>query len=71
MRIERGTRALLEGDALQEAIRQGLTLDQLNLQAGDQIVVPQETNTGGWLQTAGIIGGIAASVTTIILLFTR
>ena len=69
MRIERGTRRILEGDDLQEAVRQGLTLDQLNLQAGDQIVVPQDTSTGGWLQTAGIVAGIAVSITTLILVF--
>jgi polysaccharide export outer membrane protein len=71
MRIQRGTSSLLEGDALQEAIRQGLTLDQLNLQAGDQIVVPQETSTGGWLQTLGIVAGVAASIGTVIILFAR
>lgn len=69
--IRRGSRTLLEGDALQEAIRQGLTLDQLNLQAGDQIVVPQEVPGGSWLQTFGIVAGVVGSIATIIVLFAR
>lgn len=69
--IERGARTLLEGEALQEAIRQGLTLDQLNLQAGDQIVVPQEVPGGSFLRNLGIIAGVVGSLTTIIILFTR
>jgi len=70
VRIERGTRALIEGEALQEAIREGLTLDQLNLQAGDQIVVP-ERSAGGWLRNVGIVTGIVGSLSTLIYLFTR
>jgi protein involved in polysaccharide export with SLBB domain len=66
IRIERGPVTVLEGDPLQEAIRSGLTLDQLNLQAGDQIVVPQRP-TGGWLGTVGIVTGILGSLTLLIL----
>jgi polysaccharide export outer membrane protein len=66
IRIDRGTATVLEGEALQEAIRSGLTLDQLNLQAGDQIVVPQRP-TGGWLGTVGLITGILGSITLLIL----
>lgn len=40
-RIERGSQRLLEGDRLQQALARGLTVDDLNLRAGDQIVVPQ------------------------------
>jgi protein involved in polysaccharide export with SLBB domain len=65
LRIERGTVTLLEGEPLQEAIRSGLTLDQLNLQAGDQITVPQRP-TGGWLGTAGIIAGVLTSASFLI-----
>jgi protein involved in polysaccharide export with SLBB domain len=65
VRIDRGTVRFLEGEALQEAIRNGLTLDQLNLQAGDQIVVPQRPS-GGLLGTLGIIAGIAGSLGFLI-----
>jgi len=61
IRIERGPVTLLEGEALQEAIRIGWTLDQLNLQAGDQIVVPQRSS-GGFLGTLGLITGIVGSL---------
>ncbi len=37
-----------EGDPLQDALATGLTLDQMNLQAGDQIVVPEETSSRIW-----------------------
>lgn len=47
MRIERGTQRLWEGEDLQAVIAEGRTLDQLNLQAGDQIVVPVDQGGGG------------------------
>lgn len=70
IRIDRGASTVLEGAALQEALRNGLTLDQLNLQAGDQIVVPAQS-TGGWLATAGLAAGVVGSIATIILLIAR
>jgi len=71
IKIERGTRVLLEGDAVQEAIREGLTLDQLNLAAGDQISVPQASAGGGFLGTLGLVAGIVGSLTGLIFLFSR
>lgn len=44
MRIERGQRRIWDGERMQEALRQGRTLDQLSLRAGDQIVVPERTS---------------------------
>jgi hypothetical protein len=61
----------LEGDALQESIRAGLTLDQLNLQAGDQIVVPMEAPGGSVLRNIGLVVGVVGSIATIIFLFAR
>jgi hypothetical protein len=49
--IERGDQVLWEGDELQAVIAEGRTLDQLNLQAGDQIMLPVEDGEGlgiGW-----------------------
>ena len=43
IRIERSGRRIWGGDALQSAIVEGRTLDQLNLRAGDRIVVPRQT----------------------------
>jgi len=66
IRIERGSTVLLEGDALQESIRVGLTLDQLNLQAGDQIVIPQRPAGGGFLRTLGLVTGIVGTLSFLI-----
>jgi polysaccharide export outer membrane protein len=65
IRIERGAAVLLEGEALREAMREGLTLDQLNLQAGDQIVVPERA-AGGWLGTAAMIAGVVGSLSLLV-----
>ncbi|MBA2243780.1 MAG: polysaccharide biosynthesis/export family protein [Gemmatimonadetes bacterium] len=43
IRIERGSQRIWDGAALQQAIIEGRTLDQLNLRAGDKIVVPART----------------------------
>jgi protein involved in polysaccharide export with SLBB domain len=40
IRIERGTAVIWGGVRLQEAMGQGSSLDQLNLQAGDRLLVP-------------------------------
>ena len=43
IRVQRGKLRLLEGKVLQDAITEGKTLDQLSVQAGDEIVVPAST----------------------------
>jgi len=66
-RIERGSRRLLEGDGLQQALARGLTVDDLNLRAGDQIVVPQEARRdpeSRW-RIIGIIVSIPVAIYTI------
>lgn len=65
MRIERGTQVVMQGQELQEAVRQGLTLDQLNLQAGDQLVVPQDS--GGVWRSVGLVVGMASSIALLII----
>jgi protein involved in polysaccharide export with SLBB domain len=70
LRIDRGAARLLEGDGLQEAMRNGMTLDQLNLQAGDQIVVPQRS-AGGWLGTLGLVAGVVGSLGFLIFQVSR
>jgi protein involved in polysaccharide export with SLBB domain len=42
LRVERSGQLLLDGEATQEALVEGRTLDQLSLQAGDQLVVPAD-----------------------------
>lgn len=44
--VERGREKLWGGEAMQQALNDGRTLDQMYLQAGDRIVVPQRTAGG-------------------------
>lgn len=57
MRIERGRRRLFKPADLERVMARGLTLDQLDLRAGDRIVVPAR---GGFESTARVIGILAA-----------
>lgn len=68
IRIERGPLVLIEKEDLNEAIRAGYSLDQLNMQAGDQITVPEDT--GGFFTRFGLIAGVAASIGVLILQLT-
>ena len=45
LKILRGGEPIWEGDALQVALAEGRTLDQLNLRAGDQVVVPRTSGS--------------------------
>ncbi|HEX7120404.1 MAG TPA: polysaccharide biosynthesis/export family protein [Longimicrobiales bacterium] len=54
IRVERDGEEILEGEALRQAMIEGRTLDQLNLRAGDRIVVPKQelfglSTTASWL----------------------
>lgn len=68
IRLERGSLLVMEGDDLNEAIRAGYSLDQLNMQAGDQITVP--ATGGGFWATFGIVTGAVASVGVLIFQLT-
>jgi hypothetical protein len=58
LRIERGSKVLYSGQELQTAMRAGRTLDQLSLQAGDQIFLPERSASiwGSVARYALIIG---------------
>ena len=53
MRVERGDQPIWRGPPLQDALGRGLSLDQLDLQAGDRLYVPVH---GGSEKTWRIIG---------------
>lgn len=58
IKIERDSETIWEGKALQDAITQGRTIDQLNLMAGDMVVVPAQS-TG--INVAKVLrGGVVA-----------
>ena len=61
LRIERAGRVLYEDDAVQAALREGLTLDQLNLQAGDQIVLPAPRTSSLFRDILGVVGAIGSA----------
>jgi polysaccharide biosynthesis/export protein len=71
LRIERGSTRIWEGEALELAIVQGRTLDQLNIQAGDRIVVPVDRQRDGWemfrivAMTAGSLVSLGYALTRI------
>jgi protein involved in polysaccharide export with SLBB domain len=70
LRIERGANELAGGQELQDAMRDGWTLDQLNMQAGDQIVLPQRT-TGVWGTVGRVALGAVPGVIIAVLLGRR
>ena len=55
-------------EAFQDAIRRGLTLDQLNLRAGDEIVLDPRKRPGGGFNPWAIIGAIGALTSTYYLI---
>jgi protein involved in polysaccharide export with SLBB domain len=65
IRIERAGQTIWDGERLQEHIIGGMTLDQLSLQAGDRIVVPE---TRRRFQTAR---WVLATVPTVLFLMVR
>lgn len=70
LRIERGVATLMDGDQLQEELRLGSTLDQLNLQAGDQLLLPAGDPAGVWGRI-GLFAGVLTSVTFLIVQIAR
>lgn len=61
--IRRGETNIWPPDVLQEAMRRGLTLDQLNLQAGDELVVDPRKRVGStsFFTVAAAISGLAST----------
>ena len=52
IRVERDQKTIWEGEALQQALTEGRTVDQLSLRAGDMLIVGQQTAGKNWLQSA-------------------
>jgi protein involved in polysaccharide export with SLBB domain len=70
IRVERSDRVIWEGEALQQAIIEGRTLDQMSLQAGDHVVVPMQQAGGGFLNNTmariSAIGSLVVLIGTLI-----
>jgi protein involved in polysaccharide export with SLBB domain len=69
MRIERDGQTLHEDKALQQAIAEGRTIQEMGLQPGDQIVVPDKRSAGEIIRTVGVALSIPVTIFTAISLF--
>jgi len=62
--VRRGSEEIWPSDVLQDAMRRGLTLDQLNLQAGDELILDPRKRPGGisFITVMGALTGLASTV---------
>ena len=69
-RIKRGDQPLVDGKELQQALTRGLTVDDLNLRAGDRIYVPREVHDPehAW-RIVGLILTVPAAIYGLTRLF--
>lgn len=65
--VKRSGTDLIEGKEIQTALTAGRTLDQMNIRAGDEIVVGQRSglNWGTALQGAGILLGLVGTIVAL------
>ena len=68
-RIERSGNRVLDGQALKLALAQGRTLDDLNLRAGDQVVVPGESSTYEGVRLVSLLLGIPVTIYALTKIF--
>jgi polysaccharide export outer membrane protein len=71
IRIERTGESLWEGDEMRMVLAEGRTLDQLNLQAGDQIVLPAVEAGNFWNSTWGAVTRWGLAVGSTVLFGVR
>jgi protein involved in polysaccharide export with SLBB domain len=73
LRIERGGTRIWEGAAIQDAIVEGRTLDQMNVRGGDRIQLPARGgNLGAWegsVRTFALLLTVPATVAALIAIF--
>ena len=66
MRVERGSARIWEGESMETAVIRGRTLDQMNIQAGDRIVVPTGgQQRDGW-DRFRLVSTVVGTVSTLI-----
>jgi polysaccharide export outer membrane protein len=61
-KIKRNGRVVIDGAEFQDAIYRARTLDQLNVQAGDEIVVAAKPASGFILRALGVLTGIGGLI---------
>lgn len=67
VKIERGGREFMNTRAVQQAIAEGRTVDDLGLRDGDQLVVPRanQTNVMGTVRAAAVVVSLGVGVLTL------
>jgi polysaccharide biosynthesis/export protein len=66
--VLRDGKPIWEGEALQRAITEGRTLDELSLRAGDRIVVGEASQGGGGGMGGGVFGVIMGIIPVLTLI---
>jgi len=69
MRIERNGETLHEGEALERALSDGRTIQDMGLEPGDQVFVPDKRSAGEIIRTVGVALSIPVTIFTAISLF--
>lgn len=64
--ISRGTRVIWAGERLQAALREGRTLDQLSLRAGDQIELPEQRSRNTFLEILQYAMPVVSLITILV-----
>lgn len=69
IRVERDGRRVIDGQPMQDAIIAGRTLDQLNIRAGDRIIVPERRDLARNMQLLWVVTGLISAVYTVTRIF--
>jgi len=69
MRVERGDQRLWSGEPLQQALARGSSLDQLNLRAGDRLLVPARGDTERSLRIFSIAVTLPIAIYSLTRIF--
>lgn len=69
IRVERGRDKIWSGEPLQQALGRGYSLDQLNLRAGDRVLVPERGDTERTVRILGVLVTIPVAVFTLTRIF--
>jgi protein involved in polysaccharide export with SLBB domain len=66
--VRRGVVLVQPASRVQEALSRGETLDQLDVRAGDAIVVGERPPNGTFLRVLEVVGAVAAIATSVVLI---
>jgi hypothetical protein len=69
IRVERDQKTIWEGEALQQALTEGRTVDQLSLRAGDMLIVGQQAGKKNFMQSARALLFIIPGIVALLKVF--